>query len=147
MIIQLSPEQGNLCKVPPHWGLFRKSQLKPDIPGGWALVLLSAAVLALAGCGRKAGLDLPPNASPQAAAAAQANADHEPSAKGNLFDPSYGTGSGTDRPERPQATLHSRPAAERLSRQIVLGIRYGFAASAHFRMPNTRTSLPAFIFC
>jgi predicted small lipoprotein YifL len=44
---------------------------------GWAIVLLGAA-LALGGCGRKGGLDLPPNASPQAAAAAQADADHEP---------------------------------------------------------------------
>jgi predicted small lipoprotein YifL len=59
---------------------------------GWALILLSAAVLALGGCGRKGPLDLPPTASPQAAAAAQADADHEPSAsKGTLFDPSYGT--------------------------------------------------------
>jgi predicted small lipoprotein YifL len=59
---------------------------------GWALILLSAAVLALGGCGRKGGLDLPPSASPQAAAAAQANADHEPStSKPSVFDPSYGT--------------------------------------------------------
>ena len=45
---------------------------------GWAIILLGVAVLALGGCGRKGGLDLPPNASPQAAAAAQADADHEP---------------------------------------------------------------------
>jgi predicted small lipoprotein YifL len=45
---------------------------------GWAIILLGATVLALGGCGRKGGLDLPPNASPQAAAAAQADADHEP---------------------------------------------------------------------
>src|SRR5258708_12062050 len=30
---------------------------------GWAVILLSAAVLALGGCGRKGGLDLPPTAS------------------------------------------------------------------------------------
>jgi predicted small lipoprotein YifL len=49
-------------------------------------------VLALGGCGRKGALDLPPSASPQAAAAAQANADHEPSAsKPTVFDSSYGT--------------------------------------------------------
>jgi len=58
---------------------------------GWALILLSAAVLALGGCGRKGPLDLPPTASPQAAAEAQANADHQPAAKGSVFDPSYGT--------------------------------------------------------
>jgi predicted small lipoprotein YifL len=50
---------------------------------------LSATVLALGGCGRKGPLGLPPTTSPEAAAAAQANADHEPSAsQPNLFDPS-----------------------------------------------------------
>ena len=59
---------------------------------GWAIILLSAAVLALGGCGRKGGLDLPPTASPQAAAAAQADADHEPEAsRPSVFDPYYGT--------------------------------------------------------
>ena len=44
---------------------------------GWAIILLSAAALALGGCGRKAGLDLPPTASnrpPQAGSTAQAPA-------------------------------------------------------------------------
>jgi predicted small lipoprotein YifL len=59
---------------------------------GWAIILLSAAVLALGGCGRKGGLDLPPNTPPQAAAAAQADADHEPAAsKPSVFNPYYGT--------------------------------------------------------
>lgn len=31
-------------------------------PSGWAIIALSAAALALGGCGRKSGLDLPPNA-------------------------------------------------------------------------------------
>ena len=35
---------------------------------GWAVILLSAAALALGGCGRKAGLDLPPNAAAQSSA-------------------------------------------------------------------------------
>ncbi len=52
---------------------------------------MSAVALALGGCGRKGPLDLPPTASPQAAAAAQANADHEPPPKPTVFDPSYGT--------------------------------------------------------
>jgi predicted small lipoprotein YifL len=38
-------------------------------PSGWTIILLSAAVLALAGCGRKGGLDLPPTASSAAVAA------------------------------------------------------------------------------
>ncbi len=56
-------------------------------------MLLSAAVLALGGCGRKGPLELPPTASAQAAAAAQADADHEPAASQppGVFNPSYGT--------------------------------------------------------
>jgi predicted small lipoprotein YifL len=42
---------------------------------GWAIIVLSAAVLALGGCGRKGGLDLPPNASSQATSAAAAPVD------------------------------------------------------------------------
>jgi predicted small lipoprotein YifL len=70
---------------------------------GWAIILLSAAVLALGGCGRKGALDLPPNTPPQAAAAAQADADHEPAAsKPSVYNPYYGT----DAP--PAATKGSR---------------------------------------
>jgi predicted small lipoprotein YifL len=59
---------------------------------GWAIILLSAAVLALGGCGRKSGLDLPPDTPPQAAAAAQRNADHEPAASApSVFNSTYGS--------------------------------------------------------
>ena len=59
---------------------------------GWTVILLSAAVLALVGCGRKGALDLPPNTPPQAAAAAQQDADHEPAASSpSVYDPYYGT--------------------------------------------------------
>jgi predicted small lipoprotein YifL len=63
------------------------------ISSGWTIILVSAAVLALAGCGRKAGLDLPPTASaPPSAASAQANADAERAAsKPSVFNPNYGT--------------------------------------------------------
>jgi predicted small lipoprotein YifL len=54
----------------------------------WTVVVLAAAALALGGCGRKGPLELPPSASPEAVAAAQANADHEPAARPSLFDPS-----------------------------------------------------------
>jgi predicted small lipoprotein YifL len=54
--------------------------------------------LALAGCGRKGGLDLPPKDPAQPTAAAQpqstAAADSEAAAaasRGNLFDPSFGS--------------------------------------------------------
>ena len=57
----------------------------------WALVFLTAATLALAGCGRKGGLDLPPSASDQARAAAASEDQARDSAiKGSLSDPSYG---------------------------------------------------------
>ena len=59
---------------------------------GWAIVLVGATVLALGGCGRKGMLDLPPNTPPQAAAAAQADADHEPAASApSVFDSTYGS--------------------------------------------------------
>ncbi len=57
---------------------------------GWAIILLSAAVLALAGCGRKGGLDLPPTAS-SAAVAAPADSDAEEAARPSVFNPYYGT--------------------------------------------------------
>ena len=58
---------------------------------GWAIILLSAAVLALGGCGRKGGLDLPPNAAAQPVAAAPADSDAEAAAKPSVFNPYYGT--------------------------------------------------------
>jgi predicted small lipoprotein YifL len=57
---------------------------------GWAVILLSAAVLALGGCGRKGGLDLPPNAS-QAAVAAQADSEAEQAARPGVFNSTYGS--------------------------------------------------------
>ncbi len=49
-------------------------------------------MLALGGCGRKSGLDLPPDTPPQAAAAAQRNADHEPAASApSVFNSTYGS--------------------------------------------------------
>jgi predicted small lipoprotein YifL len=48
--------------------------------------------LALAGCGRKGGLDLPPNAPVQPTAAAGVDAEAEAAAnRGTLFDPSFGS--------------------------------------------------------
>jgi predicted small lipoprotein YifL len=58
---------------------------------GWAIILLSAAVLALGGCGRKGGLDLPPNSVGEPVAAAPADSDAEAAAKPSVFNPSYGT--------------------------------------------------------
>jgi predicted small lipoprotein YifL len=57
---------------------------------GWAIVLLCATALALAGCGRKGGLDLPPNAAPQAAAPA-ADTEAVQAATPSVFNPTYGS--------------------------------------------------------
>lgn len=59
---------------------------------GWAIIVLSAAVLALGGCGRKGGLDLPPNAASQASSAAPNDTDIEAErAAQGAFNPSSGT--------------------------------------------------------
>jgi predicted small lipoprotein YifL len=55
---------------------------------GWAIILLSATALVLGGCGRKAGLDLPPSAPPQAAAAPDSEAER--AAEPGVFNPTYG---------------------------------------------------------
>jgi len=45
-------------------------------PSGWAIIVLSASALVLGGCGRKAGLDAPPNAmNSSSAVAPDAEAD------------------------------------------------------------------------
>ena len=60
-------------------------------PSRWALLVVAAAALALAGCGRKAGLDLPPGAAAaQGAVAEEVEVQREPAAKGGVFDPSFG---------------------------------------------------------
>ena len=56
----------------------------------WAIILLSAVVVALAGCGRKGGLDLPPTAS-SAAVTAPADTDAEEAGRPSVFNPYYGT--------------------------------------------------------
>jgi predicted small lipoprotein YifL len=61
---------------------------------GWAVIVLSAAALTLAGCGRKGGLDLPPTASgaPTASAApASTDTATDAASKPSLFSSTYGT--------------------------------------------------------
>jgi predicted small lipoprotein YifL len=57
---------------------------------GWAIILLGVTALALAGCGRKGGLDLPPNASNASSQAAAADSEAERAAQPGVFNPSYG---------------------------------------------------------
>jgi predicted small lipoprotein YifL len=72
--------------------LFVTRKLSPRA-SGWAFIVLSAAALALGGCGRKSGLDLPPNASSQAdtAAAVATDTEAEQASKPSVFNPYYGT--------------------------------------------------------
>jgi predicted small lipoprotein YifL len=70
---------------------------RSNSPGssGWAIILLCATALALGGCGRKGGLDLPPNAAspnaaPQAAAPA-ADTEAQQAATPSVFNPTYGS--------------------------------------------------------
>jgi predicted small lipoprotein YifL len=78
--------------VPPALGIFVVTSNYRPTSSRWAIILVSAAVLTLAGCGRKGPLDLPPTASAPPAAAAQADADAERAAsKPSVFNPNYGT--------------------------------------------------------
>ena len=58
---------------------------------GWAIILLSVTALALGGCGRKAGLDLPPNAPTLAAAPAATDTETERAAQPGVFNSTYGS--------------------------------------------------------
>jgi predicted small lipoprotein YifL len=83
--------------VPPHLGNFAVRSTTSPAPSRWAALVLFAVTLALAGCGRKGPLDLPPNsaAPPPVASNPNPNAtavDADPN-KGSFFDPSS---NGTD---------------------------------------------------
>lgn len=58
------------------------SRISSPVSSRWAVILLTAATLALAGCGRKGPLDLPPNA-PQPTA----SQDAAPAEPGSVFNP------------------------------------------------------------
>lgn len=59
---------------------------------GWAIIVLSLSALALAGCGRKGPLDLPPTASNASTANIAAPTDTEIEAQKtpSVFNPTYG---------------------------------------------------------
>lgn len=56
---------------------------------GWAIIVLSLTALALAGCGRKGPLDLPPTASSASTANVAPPTDTETEAP-SVFNPTYG---------------------------------------------------------
>jgi predicted small lipoprotein YifL len=63
---------------------------------GWTIILLSVTALALAGCGRKGGLDLPPNAANASSQSVAADAATERATQPGLFNPGSGAGSEPD---------------------------------------------------
>ncbi len=100
MLMELSPDFGNLAMVRPALGILDVNSVLSRTSGRWAVVLLSAVALTLAGCGRKGGLDLPPTSnSPTASAVAPASTDTEAAAKPSAFNPSYGADAGPNTPK------------------------------------------------
>jgi predicted small lipoprotein YifL len=96
MVIRLSPDRGNLCMVRPRSGdLVVTSKFRPT-GSGWAIIVLSLTALALAGCGRKGPLDLPPTASNASTANVAAPTDTEMEAQRtpSVFNPTYGSEAG-----------------------------------------------------
>ena len=63
------------------------SNFRPS-SSGWAIILLSVTALALGGCGRKSGLDLPPNA-PQLSGTS--DTETERAAQPGVFNSTYGS--------------------------------------------------------
>ena len=64
-------------------------------PSGWAIIVLSAAALALGGCGRKGPLDLPPSAAQSSTATVPpGDTEAERAAQPSVFNPTYGSDSG-----------------------------------------------------
>ena len=84
----------NLCIVSPQIGDLIVNRHRRPTSSAWAIVLLSAAALALGACGRKGALDLPPNiASPTASNVAPAPMDTQGEAmnRPGLSNPGYGS--------------------------------------------------------
>jgi predicted small lipoprotein YifL len=64
---------------------------------GWAIIVLSVTALALGGCGRKGGLDLPPSAAAQAPLTSDTEAER--AAQPGVFNPTYGSEAGPSAPK------------------------------------------------
>ena len=60
---------------------------------GWAIIVLGAAALALGGCGRKSGLDLPPNAM-NSSSVVEPDSDTGRTSQPSVYDPTYGSEQG-----------------------------------------------------
>ena len=78
--------------VRPHIGDFVVTSKFRPAGSGWAIIVLSLTALALAGCGRRGPLDLPPTASSASTANVAAPGDTETEAQRtpSVFNPTYG---------------------------------------------------------
>jgi predicted small lipoprotein YifL len=78
--------------VRPHIGDFVVTSKFRPAGSGWAIIILSLTALALAGCGRRGPLDLPPSASSASTASVAAPGDTETEAQKtpSVFNPTYG---------------------------------------------------------
>jgi len=98
MVIRVSPDVCNLCMVRPALGIFEVISKRRLTPSGWAIIALSAAALALGGCGRKGGLDLPPNAMNAASDAVPESEVDRGGAPPSVVDPGPVASKGRKRP-------------------------------------------------
>ena len=73
------------------------------VSAGWTLVAVAAVTLALAGCGRKGPLDLPPNAAGPVVEQGDTGEERAAS-RGNVLDPSYGA---NELPKTPKGNKRS----------------------------------------
>ena len=80
-------------------GIFVVNRNYRPIVRGWAIIVLGTAALALGGCGRKGGLDLPPNAQARADEAVVVDSEV---GKPSVFDPSFGSTASPPTPKGPK---------------------------------------------
>nr|WP_218626137.1 lipoprotein [Bradyrhizobium sp. dw_78] len=71
----------------------------------WALILVAAAALALAGCGRKGPLELPPTASQTPTGAAPTDTAQQQASTPSVFNPSYGSDASPAAPRGPKKSF------------------------------------------
>ncbi len=107
MAIRLSPEHANLCMVRPRSGDFVVTSKFRLAGSGWAIIILSLSALALAGCGRKGPLDLPPTASSASTANIAPPTDTETEAQKtpSVFNPTYGSDASQAAPKGPKRSF------------------------------------------
>jgi len=80
-------------------GIFVVNRNYRPTSSGWAIILLSVTALALGGCGRKGGLDLPPNASNASSQAAATDSEAERKAQPGVFNPGFGSDAAPEAPK------------------------------------------------